>query len=390
MHCAAHILNLIVKDGLDIVKESVEKIRHSVLYWSATPKRHETFVTWCSKTGVPFTKKLVVDCPTRWNSTYVMLETAWLYKDVFPRLRQKEPQYKSVPSNEEWELAKEICGKLKVFYDVTQLFSGTQFPTANTYFNKICEIKLALEKWIASPNPLISHMACNMKMKFEKYWAKVHGIMGVAAVLDPRYKLAMLEYKFSKLYSNPIDCSKQVERIQQLCYDLLNEYQQKTSSSSNMQDLSTQELSVSADLDDDAGYELYIRNKKKARGSFVKTEFDYYIEEDVVLRMLDFDILVWWKVNGAKYPTLQQIARDLFVIPVSTIASESGFSGSGRLISPHRGSLNEDTVEALMCAQNWLWANSQNKGKLSYIFYLIFYFIEIILVDLLINFLFNL
>ena len=55
----------------------------------------------------------------------MILETAWLYKDVFPHLRQKEPQYKSVPSNEEWELAKEICGKLKVFYDVTQLFSGT-------------------------------------------------------------------------------------------------------------------------------------------------------------------------------------------------------------------------------------------------------------------------
>ena len=64
MHCGAHMLNLIVKDGLEIIKESGEKICNSVLYWSATPKRHEKFVIWCSKLGVPFSKKLVVDCPT--------------------------------------------------------------------------------------------------------------------------------------------------------------------------------------------------------------------------------------------------------------------------------------------------------------------------------------
>ena len=32
MRCAAHILNLIVKDGLEVIKEGIEKIRESVLY----------------------------------------------------------------------------------------------------------------------------------------------------------------------------------------------------------------------------------------------------------------------------------------------------------------------------------------------------------------------
>ncbi|XP_012575080.1 zinc finger BED domain-containing protein RICESLEEPER 2-like [Cicer arietinum] len=39
MHCCAHILNLIVKDGLEVVKDGVERIRNSVEYWTATPKR---------------------------------------------------------------------------------------------------------------------------------------------------------------------------------------------------------------------------------------------------------------------------------------------------------------------------------------------------------------
>ena len=43
MHCATHILNLIVKKGMSVSSDSIERIRSSVLFWSATPKRQETF-----------------------------------------------------------------------------------------------------------------------------------------------------------------------------------------------------------------------------------------------------------------------------------------------------------------------------------------------------------
>lgn len=39
MRCTTHILNIIVKDGLDVIKVGVEKIRSSVAYWTTTPKR---------------------------------------------------------------------------------------------------------------------------------------------------------------------------------------------------------------------------------------------------------------------------------------------------------------------------------------------------------------
>lgn len=50
------------------------------------------------------------------------------------------------------------------------------------------------------------------------------------------------------------------------------------------------------------------------------------------------------------------MARDMLAIPVSSVASESAFSTSDRLVTPHRSRLHPKTLEALMCAQSWLWA----------------------------------
>ncbi|KAK2661984.1 hypothetical protein Ddye_000558 [Dipteronia dyeriana] len=62
-----------------------------------------------------------------------------------------------------------------------------------------------------------------------------------------------------------------------------------------------------------------------------------------------------WKGNKGKYPILAKIARDILAIHVSTVASESAFSDGGRFFTSHRRRLHLDTLEALMCTQNWIW-----------------------------------
>ncbi|KAL8484072.1 hypothetical protein ACS0TY_026679 [Phlomoides rotata] len=83
----------------------------------------------------------------------------------------------------------------------------------------------------------------------------------------------------------------------------------------------------------------------------LKNELDSYLEERVLQRKTDFDILSWWK-NALKYPTLQLITRDVLTIPISIVASKSAFSTGGRFISPHRSRLHHNTLETLMCSQD--------------------------------------
>jgi len=77
---------------------------------------------------------------------------------------------------------------------------------------------------------------------------------------------------------------------------------------------------------------------------------------------------MWLKLNGIKYPTLQEIAKDVLAIPITSVASESAFSTSGNILSPHRSRLHWTTLEALMCARSWLWSKENNGMFLNYSF----------------------
>ncbi|GKA73177.1 zinc finger BED domain-containing protein RICESLEEPER 2-like protein, partial [Tanacetum coccineum] len=48
------------------------------------------------------------------------------------------------------------------------------------------------------------------------------------------------------------------------------------------------------------------------------------------------------------------MARDLLAIPISTMAFESVFSTSGRVLDSYRSSLGDKTIEYLICTQDWL------------------------------------
>nr|KAJ0221048.1 hypothetical protein LSAT_V11C200064420 [Lactuca sativa] len=357
MICAAHILNLVVKIGLKVIKGSIENVRESVACWTATPKRVDTFESSCRQLKIPY-------------STYLMLKVALMYKEVFGRLKQRDSQHKTLPSSLDWENAQEICGRLELFYNVTAIFSGTKYPTANLYFPKICEIRLELSKWNSCSNIIVQKMATQMIANFNHYWGSIHELIGVAAIFDPRYKMEMIEFYFQLLY--PKDYVNQVSRIKSFCDDLVKEYKEKSMENSHrsrdyMGSGSTNEMDGDENL---SAWYKYVKAKNRVPQLVLKTEFDRYLEEGIEPESQDFDILMWWKLRATKYPILQAIARDILAIPVSTVASKSAFSTSGRLISPHRSRLKPNTIEALMCAQSWLW---EIINKVNHLFYYYLY-----------------
>ena len=89
---------------------------------------------------------------------------------------------------------------------------------------------------------------------------------------------------------------------------------------------------------------------------------DPKLPRSVETTKFDWDILTWWRLTGIKrYPDLARMVKDILGVQATSVASESEFSTSGRVIDDYRSSLHPRMVRILMLLKSWLDAFSKNK-----------------------------
>ncbi|VVA29613.1 PREDICTED: zinc finger BED domain-containing [Prunus dulcis] len=90
MKCCAHILNLIVKEGLEDYHESITRICNVARYVKYFLVRSQKFKACVERVKISSHKAICLDVPTRWNSTYLMLEVAEKYQKAFEHLEEQD------------------------------------------------------------------------------------------------------------------------------------------------------------------------------------------------------------------------------------------------------------------------------------------------------------
>ncbi|KAK1309653.1 hypothetical protein QJS10_CPA08g01608 [Acorus calamus] len=332
VRCCAHVLNLMVQDGLSEIRDVVENVRETVKYIKMSPSRLHKFMEIVKQLQLSTSKRLILDVPTRWNSTYAMLESAIEFKQVFPRYKERDPNYKWLPSDDDWSRAEEVCKFLEIFNEATNAFSGCSYPTSNLFLAEIWKIKEILNAVCLDTRDYMIRMSEKMNEKFDKYWGECNLLMAIAAVLDPRYKMMLIEFCFPKIYSTS-EARVQIDLVRHHLHELYKDYASKdvASSSGNIPSVPP-----------------FAKGKTKSRNEFdlwvkqldvvqpMKSELDVYLEEGIYLPEDDvnneFDALVWWKANTLKFRNLSKMARDILSVPATTVASESAFSAGGRVL----------------------------------------------------------
>ncbi|CAL5360825.1 unnamed protein product [Camellia sinensis] len=306
VRCSAHILNLVVQDGLKVIGSLISKIRESVRYLGRSPYGKQKFDVAVNHVKLHHKKKVPMDVPTRWNSTYSMLEAALDLKSAFHRLGE---------------------------YDCIRLMAGP------------------------------------MRVKFQKYWEKCSLVLAIAVVLDPRFKMDLVEYYFGLIYG--VDANKHIQRVRNGFVDLFYEYRSDSSDSmssialvsENSSSSGSQLLVGSSKQESLAAFHAWYAQERASNiHAYQKSEVEQYLEELVFPSNESFNILHWWKVNKAKFPTLAKIARDVLSVPATTVASEAAFSVGGRVIDETRASLLPDIVEALITCNDWI-ESTKNRSK---------------------------
>ena len=244
IRCAAHILNLIVQDGLSVIGEALEKIRDSVKFVKGSESREKMFEACVETVGIVNKNDagLILDVATRWNSTFLMLSRAIKFKDALRNLSEVEPSYKCFPSELEWSREALIKEFLSPFSEMTKLISGSSYPTANLYFMQVWKIESWLREHATSDDEIIRDMVKIMRLKFDKYWDDYSDILAIAAVLDPRLKFGCLEYCYNTL--NPSTSKAKVDHIRKKLEKLFGVYKKNTKATTTTTSETTMENSL--------------------------------------------------------------------------------------------------------------------------------------------------
>ncbi|KAK9119242.1 hypothetical protein Scep_017335 [Stephania cephalantha] len=202
MRCCAHILNLMVQDGLKEIEKILDKVRDSIKFVKGSQSRRKKFLDCATQLAIDCKKGLVQDVVTRWNSTYLMIESALYYRNAFAHLALSDTNYVFCPELEEWNQVEYVFKFLKIFYDLTNIFSGAKYPTINLFFHGMWKIQAQLKDELKNPNHFIRSMASKMQLKFDKYWKDCNEILAIGVILDPRYKTKVVDFAFSRIYGD--------------------------------------------------------------------------------------------------------------------------------------------------------------------------------------------
>ncbi|XP_025670227.1 zinc finger BED domain-containing protein RICESLEEPER 2-like [Arachis hypogaea] len=204
MQCCAHILNLIVKDGLKEIDDSIAKIRDAVKYVRSSNLRLTRFKACNAQENIPHKNLVCIDVETQWNSTYLMLVAALKHQKAFELLEMQDKKFveelnkgRGVPSIQDWDYAKSVLPFLEMFYDATLRISGSSYITSNLYMKEVFALGRRIQQYRDDDDLSISLMASKMKAKYNKYWGNaktINMLLLIAVVLDPCHKLDYIEW----------------------------------------------------------------------------------------------------------------------------------------------------------------------------------------------------
>ncbi|GJV45942.1 zinc finger BED domain-containing protein RICESLEEPER 2-like protein [Tanacetum coccineum] len=110
------------------------------------------------------------------------------------------------------------------------------------------------------------------------------------------------------------------------------------------------------------------KNKKARSDPSLSSEYERYVHSDFVTMLQTtefetFDVLGFWKAKETMFPVLSRMAMDILSVQATSVASESAFSTSGRVLSIRRTRLTPASLEMCMCLKDHLDAQERKQDK---------------------------
>ena len=256
MRCSAHIINLIVRDGMAEIDQNVTAIRNAISYVRSHTNRLSSFELKV-ETGKISRGSLPLDVKTRWNSTYLMLTTAQKFKVAFNKMVAEDKLYNDYfceieagakrigpPDHSDWNAVDKLCRFLVIFYNSTLVVSASTSLNSHKCYEEVVTIATNLMALVNSYDPELKSKATEMLKKFDKYWdglKNLNKMLMVATVFDPSKKLELVKLCFEELYGNDtVEYKEMYDSLLNVLRSLFKEYSTRLGGDTDLDDQSSQ------------------------------------------------------------------------------------------------------------------------------------------------------
>ena len=294
-------------------------------------------------------RKLIQDVPTRWNSSFYMLQRLVELKVSVsavltdPVLTPKSDHRALLLKEKRWALAEELVSALRPYEKATSVLSGQQYLTISSVLPITsslvrCSEQYAGEEQMSAPvKAFCRQLVQEVKQKFKLAPVDVHSTSAIAAALDPRARgLSFLD-----------DDQRQ---------DLRQEILRRCLLAAPDTELDGEVLDGDAveppakrppiDLD------MFFGEADDAQVSAsAQAEQDVSMFFGEKASPSSTDPLNWWHTHGSRFALLSQVARQLLCVPATSVPSERVFSAAGHIVSKLRAALSADNIDALIFLQ---------------------------------------
>ena len=333
--CFAHTLQLVINDGvlsqrivIDMLATSrkiVGHFRRSTLAYSRLRNIQENL-------GLPI-HRLIQDEPTRWNSTFYMLQRLMEQKMALGAYASEYTIPQLTPR--QIDIANKVIKVMTIIEEVTRSISADA-ATVSVIIPFVRIVSKSLSQ--SDDDTGVRTMKNEMKSSLMRRFADVEDnqYLTVATLLDPRFKdkffthpsikiqvSSLIQKQISDLKSTGVQDEEEIPEPppKRVCTDVWKTY---------------------SEILEEAGANVTSENGE---------ELDTYIAEALVPFGRETS-LVWWANNMKRFPYLAKIALKYLSAPPTSVPSERLFSGAGNIYDEKRNRLAPEKAEMLLFIKN--------------------------------------